>query len=61
MPPVAPKSLAKTSPATFVTMELPARGAAPDIRIEVRHGALRLPWPIAAAAECAAWMRELLR
>ena len=36
--------------------------AAPvDIQIELRRGAaaMKITWPIAAAAECAAWMREL--
>jgi transposase len=34
-----------------------------DIRIELHRGAtaMKITWPIAAAAECAAWMRELLR
>jgi transposase len=34
-----------------------------DIQIELRRGAaaLKITWPITAAAECAAWMRELLR
>ena len=34
-----------------------------DIQIELRRGASarKVTWPIAAAAECAAWMRELLR
>jgi len=34
-----------------------------DIQIELRRGAtgMKITWPIAAAAECAAWMRELLR
>lgn len=37
--------------------------AAPDIRIELKRGALSLniAWPVDAATECAAWMRELLR
>ena len=32
-----------------------------DIKIELRRGAaaMKITWPIAAAAECAAWMREL--
>ena len=36
---------------------------APDIRIEVRRGAMavHVAWPLAAAADCAAWLRELLR
>lgn len=34
-----------------------------DIRIELRRGAtaLTIRWPVAAGAECAAWLRELLR
>ena len=34
-----------------------------DIQIELRRGAtaVKITWPIAAAADCAAWMRELLR
>ena len=41
----------------------PPESAPADIRIELRRGAtaVKLTWPIAAAAECAAWMRELLR
>jgi transposase len=37
--------------------------SARDIQIEVRRGAtaVTVSWPVAAAAECAAWMRELLR
>ena len=37
--------------------------AAADIQIELRRGAtaMKITWPIAAAADCAAWMRELLR
>jgi transposase len=37
--------------------------AAPDIRIELRHGhtSMAVTWPVSAAGECAAWMRELLR
>ena len=33
-----------------------------DIHIELRRGAtaMKITWPIAAAPECAAWMRELL-
>jgi transposase len=34
-----------------------------DIRLEVRPGALavNVMWPVSAAADCAAWLRELLR
>ena len=54
----------ETSPTpSFVPLSLPAPAAAPDIRIELQHGATRMAvtWPAAAAAECAAWMRELLK
>lgn len=51
-------------PAAFVPVQLPAAQAAPaDIRVELRRGpiAISVSWPCAAAAQCAAWMRELLR
>jgi transposase len=63
-PRVAPETRVKATPlAAFVPMELPAQGAASDIRIELRRGAtsIAVTWPTGAAAECAAWMRELLR
>lgn len=36
---------------------------ADDIRIELQRGAtaIKVAWPSAAAADCAAWLRELLR
>ena len=49
----------------FVPVELPPREQPPagDIRIELQRGALvtNVVWPMAAAGQCAAWMRELLR
>ena len=49
----------------FVPIALPPAPAlsAPDIRIELRHGptSIAVTWPVSAARECAAWMRELLR
>ena len=54
---------APSAPA-FVPLQLPTATATPsDIRIELRRGAtsISVTWPIHAAAECAAWMRELLR
>ena len=54
-------------PGVFVPLQLPAvqaPAAAPaDIRVELRRGpiAISVSWPCTAAAECAAWMRELLR
>ena len=51
--------------ASFVPVALPAPAcpAQADIRIELRRGAtaMTITWPAAAAADCAAWMRELLR
>lgn len=34
-----------------------------DIRIELRRGtmAVNVTWPIASSAQCAAWLRELLK
>jgi len=64
MPPA--KAIAKPVPSasTFLPVRLPDP-AAPvgDIRIEVRRGAttITVAWPMAAAAECAGWMRDLLR
>ncbi len=50
---------------TFVSLPLPSPACAPvaDIRIELRRGAasVAVTWPVAAAAECVAWMRELLK
>lgn len=49
---------------TFVPVSLPPDAPAPaaDIRIELRRGptTVAVMWPATAAAECAAWLRELL-
>jgi transposase-like protein len=65
-----PKALTKPAPtpATAATsfvpvrMPQPASTATGDIRIEVRRGAttITVAWPMAAASECATWMRDLL-
>ena len=62
-PQAASQAPAKTTAAAFVPMQLPAPGAAPAIRIELRRGAtaINVSWPAEAADTCAAWMRELLR
>jgi transposase len=46
-----------------IQMESSAVTAAREIRIELRRGAtvVKVDWPLAAAADCAAWLRELLR
>jgi transposase-like protein len=50
---------------SFVPLQLPppVEAAAVEIRIEVRRGptTVSMSWPGTAAAECASWMRELLR
>lgn len=51
-------------PTAFVPVQLPPAQAVPtDIRVELRRGpiAISVSWPCAAASQCAAWMRELLR
>jgi transposase len=62
------RRLAGTAPlpaARFVPVALPAptRAEPSDIRMELRRGAMTMTitWPTAAAGQCAAWMRELLR
>jgi transposase len=47
-----------------VSLTAPASpGADSDIRIQLRRGAtaMTICWPQSAAADCAAWLRELLR
>ena len=58
------KAANSAEPTAFVPVQLPRADAAPtDIRIELRRGptAISVSWPCAAASQCAAWMRELLR
>ena len=52
-----------TAPPAFVPVQLPCTPPTPDIRIELRRGAtaITVHWPSVEAAQCAAWMRELLR
>ena len=59
-------SAASVSAREFVPVSVSAPVLAQDcadIRIELRRGAttMALTWPSAAAGQCAAWMRELLR
>jgi transposase-like protein len=50
---------------TFVPIQLERSPVttAQEITIELRRGAMvvKVGWPLAAAAECAGWLRELLR
>ncbi len=57
-----------TQPATdgFIALPLavtPAASAEASITIELRRGAttIKLAWPVSAAADCAAWLQDLLR
>jgi transposase len=56
--------LAQQSIASFVPVSLPAMPSpSGDIRIELRRGAVavNVSWPLSGSAQCAAWLRELLR
>ena len=57
---------------TFVPVQMPLPAPAPtpaalpvptDIRVELRRGpvTINVSWPCSSAAECAAWLRELMR
>lgn len=64
-PAALPATTAESVP-QFVPLSMAQTTSPPatvDIQIELRRGAaaMKITWPIAAAAECAAWMRELLR
>ena len=67
LPPPSPTALPAQTAASMpqflpVSMAQTTSPPAPvDIQIELRRGAatMKITWPIAAAAECAAWMREL--
>ncbi len=43
--------------------DVSAQARVPDIQIQLRRGptAVTVTWPVAAASECAIWLRELLR
>ena len=55
--------VAQFVPVSLTPTPSPTTPAPADIQIELRRGAtaMKITWPIAAAADCAAWMRELLR
>lgn len=71
----APPEVASEASPQFVALALPAPppatppaliaapAAAGEIRAEIKRGALvvSVTWPVVAAGECAAWLRELLR
>jgi transposase len=57
--------MATPEASTFVpvTMAPPASPVVNDIRIELRRGAtvVNVTWPMTASAQCAGWLRELLK
>jgi transposase len=59
------QALAQSPALEFVAVPLAAQApmAATDITIELRRGAvtLKVSWPMAGAASCAAWVCEVLR
>ena len=67
LPPPSPTTLPAQTAASLpqflpVSMAQTTSPPAPvDIQIELRRGtaAMKITWPITAAAECATWMREL--
>lgn len=57
---------APSAPPSFLPLALRAPAAptpADEIRIELQRGstAIKVAWPSSASADCAAWLRELLR
>jgi transposase-like protein len=61
---IAPRTHSEPIPGFVpLSLSLPTPAAQPDIRIEVKRAgtAISVTWPSSAAAECAAWLRELLR
>jgi transposase len=64
-PPAVPAASTRAANAAFVpvTVQRPPGITAPGIVIELRRGAtvVKVSWPMAEAASCAAWLGELLR
>jgi transposase len=59
----APGFVALSVPNALASSAMPTPTASADIRIAIerRGGRVDVRWPAAAAAECAAWLREWLR
>lgn len=63
MPPLLAAAVQdKAAAPAFVALPMSSSAPADPIRIElIRGGAtIRVHWPLSAAAQCAAWLRELL-
>jgi transposase-like protein len=58
------KALAIATQTQFIPLQIQAGGVAPsNIQIELQRAGttVRVQWPIGFSAECAAWMREVLK
>lgn len=64
-PTLLPVLRATQSAGEFIAVPVPqpVPGAGSDIRIELRRGttAVKVSWPLAGAADCAAWLQHLLK
>ncbi len=52
------------APAGFIPLRMASTvSESPPIRIEVRRGntGIKIDWPVSAAGDCAAWLRDWLR
>ena len=56
-----PASVAETG--AFVPVQLQPGTDSADIRVEINHHGtmVNVSWPVSAAGDCAAWLREVLR
>lgn len=61
----APAARLEVPTRSFIPLQLeaPVGKSEQPISVELRRGAIvvKLAWPLSAAADCAAWLRELLR
>jgi transposase len=56
-------AVAARPPVEFMALQIPPPVPVPDIRLELRRGTAQVTvsWPLQAAGECGAWLREWLR
>jgi transposase-like protein len=59
----AAPDVAAEPPPGFIPLTMTREPISVEIRIELQRGAtaVKVAWPTSAAAECAAWLRELLK
>ena len=63
LPMGTPTQAAGKSPAFIPVPLAPKSPELPGIRFEIRRGtaAIKIDWPVSAAGDCAAWLRDWLR